>query len=248
MATAETKPAASEAVEPQPGATQPVDQQWLRRNMWLGDHQEAIRQSGHDPAGVEAAYWELYDLLDEHFPDDDATVAPLTDYLRRHGASEDDVFRITVDTVACTFDVDARESDLPAAFASALRSIARRNLAVADAIAGARRPVNRSVCVALTAGGNTLANQTAEFLVHGSEIELAETGTNRARLKNLANQTGGVYVDIDRAGDLPDSIPRTERRIVRHERAELWRAPLLFLFFLGAITAEWLLRRKNQLV
>ena len=170
MATVETRPEVNEPADTQPGETPAVDQQWLRRNMWAAEHEAAIRQSGHDPAGVEAAYWTLYALCDEHFPDDDVTVAPLTDYRRREGASDDDVFRITIDTAACSFDVDARQSDLPAAFARALRTIADRNLAVADAIAGAQRPVNRSYCVALEAAG-----KIREVLAQGLTADEAES-------------------------------------------------------------------------
>ncbi len=104
------------------------------------------------------------------------------------------------------------------------------------------------VAATLTGGGKTIANQTAEFLVHGADLELADPGTNRPALQSLAASTGGVYVDVEDAAELAAKVPRKERRVPRVERAELWHSPVLFFGFLGFITAEWFLRRRNHLV
>jgi uncharacterized membrane protein len=104
------------------------------------------------------------------------------------------------------------------------------------------------VAASLTAAGKPLANQATEFLVQGSDLELADTGTNRAYLQSIASATGGTYLDIEDAAKLPDRIERKERRIVQSIRTELWNSPWLFLYFLAAVTAEWLIRRRNHLV
>lgn len=100
--------------------------------------------------------------------------------------------------------------------------------------------------------GQTLANETAEFLVHGSDLELAETGTNPDRLRTMAKLTGGLYFDIHDAAKLADNIEHRQRRLTRVERTDLWDSgksqTALFLFFLMAVTAEWVLRRRNHLV
>ncbi|MDP7303402.1 MAG: hypothetical protein QGG09_09895, partial [Pirellulaceae bacterium] len=100
----------------------------------------------------------------------------------------------------------------------------------------------------LTSEGKTVANQTAEFLVHGSDLELADTGTNRSLLKSISQKSGGVYVDVEDTSKLADSIERKERRDVRTERTEYWDSPFLFLLFIAAVSGEWILRRKNHLV
>ncbi|MBB73892.1 MAG: hypothetical protein CMJ75_05190 [Planctomycetaceae bacterium] len=100
----------------------------------------------------------------------------------------------------------------------------------------------------MSAGGQPSANQTTEFLVHGSELELAETGTNQQLLKSISNRSGGAYVDIEEIDQLAGSIDRKERRISRVQRSEYWNAPPLFVLFLLAITSEWMLRRRNHLV
>jgi uncharacterized membrane protein len=104
------------------------------------------------------------------------------------------------------------------------------------------------VAATLHVGDKPLANQTTEFIVQGSDLELANPGTNRSLLQEIASTTGGLYFDLDDAGNLADKIERKERRVTQVQRTELWNSPGLFLFFLGAITGEWLLRRKNHLV
>jgi hypothetical protein len=83
--------------------------------------------------------------------------------------------------------------------------------------------------------------------VYGSELELADTGTNEALLQTIAQRSGGVYVDINDIDQLSNSIERKERRYSRVQRKEFWNSPILFLFFLAAVTVEWILRRKNHL-
>jgi hypothetical protein len=104
------------------------------------------------------------------------------------------------------------------------------------------------VNAALTSEGKTVANQTAEFLVHGSDLELADTGTNRSLLKSLSQKSGGVYLDIEDSSKLVDSIERKERRHAGTERTEYWNSSFLFLLFIAAVSGEWILRRKNHLV
>jgi uncharacterized membrane protein len=99
-----------------------------------------------------------------------------------------------------------------------------------------------------TQSGVQQANQTTEFLVHGEDLELADAGTDSKHLQAIAAATGGTYHNIDAAKDVADQIERRERRLTRTETTELWDSPALFLFFLAAVTVEWLLRRKWQLV
>jgi uncharacterized membrane protein len=104
------------------------------------------------------------------------------------------------------------------------------------------------VAANMTAAGKPVANQTTEFLVQGSDLELADTRTNRDDLKSIASATGGLYFDIEDAAKLSDKIEPKERRIVQTRRTEYWNSPLMFGFFLCAVTVEWLIRRRNHLV
>jgi len=115
------------------------------------------------------------------------------------------------------------------------------------------------VAAGLAVGGKQIANQAAEFLVHGSNLELADTGTNRELLKVLAGNSGGQFLDVADAGKLATRIisdlhsdktgtTRLERRTPRVQRTEFWNSPALFVFFLAAVSGEWFLRRRNHLV
>ncbi|HEV3024073.1 MAG TPA: glutamine amidotransferase, partial [Pirellulales bacterium] len=104
----------------------------------------------------------------------------------------------------------------------------------------------------LSAEGATAANQSTEFLVHGSEVELAASGTDPERLRSIAKLTGGLYFDIPDSDRLAGKIERRQRRVTRVDRVEFWNSPGqqtgLFLFFLAAVTGEWVLRRRNHLM
>jgi len=92
-------------------------------------------------------------------------------------------------------------------------------------------------------------NQATEFRVYGGDLELADPGTNRDNLKAMASATGGVYFDVQEIERLAEKMGRKEpRRITRVQRTEFWNSPWLFLAFVGAVTAEWLVRRRNHLV
>ena len=111
----------------------PSTEQWVRLNVWI-KHNAEIREAGCDSAPIERAYWTLYGLLDEHFPDADTFVCPVSRRQLCEGASDVELFTLTVDTGECSFEVDARASNLRRAFVSGLLGIADRNIVAADAI------------------------------------------------------------------------------------------------------------------
>lgn len=104
------------------------------------------------------------------------------------------------------------------------------------------------VAVTATAAGVSVANGAAEVLVQGADLERSDPGTNRDTLRAISSATGGESLLVDEAEKLASKIDRTERRIVTSRRVELWHSPILFLAFLSAVSAEWLLRRRHHLV
>ncbi len=135
-------------------------------------------------------------------------------------------------------------------FQTALPVPLRASSAEPDVFAGSYFPASggRYQITARISGPAASANERTEFLVHGSGLELANAGTNPEQLRAISNLTGGVYYDIADAEQLTDKIERRERRITRVERTEFWNSPFLFLFFLGTVTGEWILRRRNHLI
>jgi len=100
--------------------------------------------------------------------------------------------------------------------------------------------------------GQTVANANIELLVHGADLETTDTRTNPQVLRQIASERGaGFYVDIDQAESLGAKLQpdRRERTITRARDArEYWNSPVLFCFFLAAVTGEWWMRRRNRLV
>ena len=96
--------------------------------------------------------------------------------------------------------------------------------------------------------GKPVANQTVEFLAHGSQLELSDPGTNVTLMQSIATASGGWYCDIDQVDQLPQRIERRQRQIGRIQRSEYWNSPALFILFLIVVTAEWVIRRRSHLV
>jgi hypothetical protein len=104
------------------------------------------------------------------------------------------------------------------------------------------------IAAALKVGGKVLANQAGEFRVRGADLELAVAGTRPDNLRALKEATGGIYADIDDAGEVAGKITRIERQRMNVTRTEYWDSPWLFAGFLAAVSGEWFMRRRNHLV
>lgn len=103
-----------------------------------------------------------------------------------------------------------------------------------------------------TRDGETVANANVQLLVHGADLETNDTRTDSQVLRQIAAERGaGFYVDIGEAQTLGDKLQpdRRQRTITRARDArEYWNSPVLFFFFLAAVTGEWWIRRRNRLV
>jgi hypothetical protein len=70
------------------------------------------------------------------------------------------------------------------------------------------------------------------------------TVQNRDLLERLAVETGGRYWKPDELGRLPNEISYSDAGISVRDIKELWNMPIVFLWLLLLMSAEWLLRRK----
>jgi len=90
----------------------------------------------------------------------------------------------------------------------------KANSAAPDEFKGGFSPMaggRYQVLATLIEGGKPLANQATEFLVHGSNLELADTGCNTENLKALAGAKWRRLPRRRRGGEAggPDSAERT---------------------------------------
>ncbi|MGC2400137.1 MAG: hypothetical protein WA510_10160 [Acidobacteriaceae bacterium] len=70
------------------------------------------------------------------------------------------------------------------------------------------------------------------------------TVQNRDLLEKLASDTGGRYWKLDELARLPNEISYSDAGISLRDIKELWNMPIVFLWLLLLLAAEWLLRRK----
>ncbi len=71
-------------------------------------------------------------------------------------------------------------------------------------------------------------------------------GTEQGKdfLERLASTTGGQYLTLDRADELPEILLDDNAALKRESRLPLWNMPALFLLILLAKGIEWLLRLR----
>ena len=104
---------------------------------------------------------------------------------------------------------------------------------------------------ALTAHERAVANETAEFSVRGSTLEIDNPATDPATLALIARLTGGFYADIDDPAAQSlwlDNLPNQSRVVYEDRSTRFWNNPLVLLAFIGLLTGEWFLRRRNRMV
>ena len=89
-----------------------------------------------------------------------------------------------------------------------------------------------------------LGRDVMTFQREDGVAENFHTEQNRARLEQLAADTGGRYWRLSELKTLPRDVSYSEAGISVRNTKELWDAPIGFVLLLALPTAEWLLRRK----
>jgi uncharacterized membrane protein len=89
-----------------------------------------------------------------------------------------------------------------------------------------------------------LGTDTLPFERIDGVAENFHTVQNRELLEKLSSETGGRYWKPDELTRLPNEISYSDAGISVRDIKELWNMPVVFLWLLLLMTAEWLLRRK----
>ena len=93
-------------------------------------------------------------------------------------------------------------------------------------------------------GSVDLGTGTLPFQRIDGVAESFHTVQNRELLEKLASDTGGRYWKPDELTRLPNEISYSDAGISVRDIKELWNMPVVFLWLLLLMAAEWLLRRK----
>jgi uncharacterized membrane protein len=95
--------------------------------------------------------------------------------------------------------------------------------------------------------GRSLGIARASVRVADSSEEYHDANLKADLLKRLAADTGGRYYGADGVRTLPEDISYSDKGASRLEEKELWDMPILFLLLAGAVSAEWILRKRKGL-
>ena len=93
-----------------------------------------------------------------------------------------------------------------------------------------------------------IGEDRAEFQVQPATVEFRNYALNRSLLSAYAARTHGKYYDIDGIGDLAPDLSDATRKTVKTEVHDIWDHPLIYLFLLTVLAAEWALRKKQGLL
>lgn len=86
------------------------------------------------------------------------------------------------------------------------------------------------------------------FAVGNPYMEEEDIGLNDVLLKDIALSTGGVYHTPKNIDDIFNEIKARHRQTVTSYRIKLHNSPLLLFLFILLLGAEWLIRKKLQLI
>lgn len=95
-----------------------------------------------------------------------------------------------------------------------------------------------------TIGNIPLGEDRIDVTVQPQLIELESPQLNENLLKQLTEQTNGVYLTIDDAEKLPDSINSEQKPVFVDEERDLWAHPLILISVVGLLGTEWFLRKR----
>jgi uncharacterized membrane protein len=85
---------------------------------------------------------------------------------------------------------------------------------------------------------------TLDFSVAEPQFELGESAMNEPLLRDIANQTGGLFFREEDLHKMPESIRQRTQPVQSSLELELWSSPLCFMILLGLVSAEWVLRKR----
>jgi len=96
-------------------------------------------------------------------------------------------------------------------------------------------------------GTRSLGTASTHFRIAESPEEYHNAGLNAGLLGKLAADTGGRYYTAATVRTLPEDISYSDTGASQLEEKELWDMPIFFLLLAGAVSAEWILRKRKGL-
>jgi hypothetical protein len=97
-------------------------------------------------------------------------------------------------------------------------------------------------------GERDLGKVDLTFAVGRPNQEFDRLDLNEALLRRIAEKSGGRYVTLADAQSLIGELRSHERSRRKLTELSLFNMPLFFFLFVGLVTAEWILRKRQELL
>lgn len=97
-------------------------------------------------------------------------------------------------------------------------------------------------------GEETLGSDATYVQAKPSDSEYFDAGMRGTLLRRIAEETGGRFYTPANVSSLPEDITYTGSGATVMEERDLWDMPVLLIVLVGLLAAEWLYRRKRELV
>ena len=75
------------------------------------------------------------------------------------------------------------------------------------------------------------------------DAEYFDATMHAARLKRIADETGGKFYTPDTVNALPEDLKYAGRGVTTVEERDLWHMPIVLLLIVGLMAGEWGYRR-----
>lgn len=97
-------------------------------------------------------------------------------------------------------------------------------------------------------GNLVLGEDQIDIYAHPQLAELEAPQLNETLLKQLTEETGGIYVAIGDAKSLPENVAKVQHPVFVDAERELWAHPLVLIAVVGLLGTEWFLRKRIGLI
>jgi len=97
--------------------------------------------------------------------------------------------------------------------------------------------------VEATREGKPLGAGAIHMRAAPGDAEYFDPTMHAARLKRIADETGGKFYTADTVSNLPEDLKYTGRGVTTVEERDLWHMPIVLLAIGGLMAGEWAYRR-----
>ncbi len=94
-----------------------------------------------------------------------------------------------------------------------------------------------------TRQGKPVGSAVAHFRAAPGDAEYFDATMHAATLRRIADDTGGRFYESSNTATLADDLRYTGRGVTTVEEHELWHMPIVLMFLVGLLCAEWGYRR-----